>query len=1355
MDVLEYIDSSYIPIEEIELATDNFSDENLLTCGTSYDVYKGQLLLQQGDSINIVARKRPQSVILVTEIKVLKDLKHKNIIPIYKLSFTEDNEGIIINKYEANESLDKHLGSPTLTWMRRLLICVGVAHALSYLHYDAAENHYVIHGNIRSSKILLDHNWEPKLHGFKFAVEIRKHNLHLTGKYNGSLHYMDPAYEDTRGFNHKSDIFSFGVVLFEVLFGREASIPNDDNWYFARMARAHYEERKLDDLIDPVLRKQMNLQSLNMFAEIAYCCIKEKRSQRSDTKTIRTRLERALELQRKHEQSTVAAVEGTTSNHFKGKSLDHLRLRLNDIELATESFSKTYCIGSGGYGMVYKADLDHFDGMNSPKIEEKNKGECRKKHSCVAVKRLHNRVDTQGEQGFVSEIETLSNCKHPNIVSLLGFCDEGRELILVYEYVANGSLDDYLGNMDGINNLVWAQRLQICLDIAHGLNYLHTHTPMIIHRDIKSANILLDDNWVAKIADFGLSKLQRATQQGTTLITNNIAGTEVYLDPEYKNTGKLKKESDIYSFGVVLFEVLCGRLACDEIYSGRGLPSVVRQRFNEGTFKGMVDPKLMEADEIISMLKGGVNQDSLETFSKIAHQCLAETQSGRPTMEVIIKELEKALNFQCHDSQKSKDNQHISLKAIKVGTQNFSDCNCIGEVRFWKLYEGEVDHAYACTRVVVKRWDEKYHQGHIQFLTEFETLLKYNHENIIGLVGYCNEMNEKIIVYEHASNGSLDNHLDNPSLRWMKRLKICIDAATGLKFLHGGGVEQEDPMRHRDLRSGSILLDGDWNAKISNLEFSNKLFESAEHFDIYSLGYIDPRFEHGGFLGQPSDIYSLGVILFEMLCGRLAWAEGCEDHSQSLGPSAVRYYNDKGNLDKMIFEGIKEQIMPQSLTTFQTVAIQCLEFDLEERPDIDQLIIQLKKALEFQEDYEIWEPKLPIDYKEIIRESKTPECDSKMKKDLYDMFSKGILLQDAKVLFSIGSNGERNEMISAKRFSYKNHLLPKWRSLPESRFPKVAEMFYVSNLNIQIKIRTQFLSPSVNYRVHLIFRFRGPRKSQAKRMYVNLKYQMGNESLNAYFATWREDGWMMIELFQFLNYKKDTAFEVLLESFSRCYCGCDSIYIEGIQFQAYSETPKKLKEVQYVVKSTSKTYKFSPSKMKVKKDHMTWFALSEIKRKKDELLSAKKVVYNSSNVAIQSRFSGAIECLRRPVLHIKCKIESQMLSANSQNACYLVFKLSEKCCGLHGPVIVRDLFNWGSKEKGILYFRHTNPWNVLDTDWVPRQRKDGWMEVIVWKFNSNYELKNDHLFVNLKLITYEGTMSGLIVRGIRFCPILV
>ncbi|KAI3704453.1 hypothetical protein L1987_74673 [Smallanthus sonchifolius] len=296
------------------------------------------------------------------------------------------------------------------------------------------------------------------------------------------------------------------------------------------------------------------------------------------------------------------------------------------------------------------------------------------------------------------------------------------------------------------------------------------------------------------------------------------------------------------------------------------------------------------------------------------------------------------------------------------------------------------------------------------------------------------------------------------------------------------------------------------------------------------------------------------------------------------------------------------------------------------------------RIIGLNEDYEIWEPKLPLDYKRIINTSKAKYIylsSDILKKYLYDMISKGILLQNDTVLFSLGSNGERNEMISAKDFSYKNYTSHKWRSVPESRFPKVLKMLDSSNLKIQIKITSQFLSPSVHYKVHLIFRFCGTKKSQAKRMYVNLKYKMGNESVQAYFATWREDGWMMITLFQFLNHQKNTDFEVLLESFSRCYCGRHSVYIEGIQFQAIDnvehEEIDKLKEVQQVFLSKLKTDKLWPIKMKVKKDHMTWFSLSQIEREKDKLLYAKKVVYDYTDVAIQSRFRGAIEFLREQI----------------------------------------------------------------------------------------------------------------------------
>ncbi|XP_076950032.1 putative serine/threonine-protein kinase PBL28 [Bidens hawaiensis] len=243
----DYFSFSTTPLKEIISATNNFADENLLSQGTSYNVYIGRLL-QSGSLINIVARKCPQINLVINELIYGRNLKHKNVISVFMIARTEDMGIIIINKHEANESLDKHLRSPALTWMQRLHICVGVARALSYLHYDAEENYYVIHGNIKSSKILLDHNWEPKLHGFTFAVRAKKHYLCVTSKYNGSLQYMDPAYEYTRGLTNKSDVFSFGVLLFEVLFGREASIQNNDNWYFARLARLHYEEKNLDDL---------------------------------------------------------------------------------------------------------------------------------------------------------------------------------------------------------------------------------------------------------------------------------------------------------------------------------------------------------------------------------------------------------------------------------------------------------------------------------------------------------------------------------------------------------------------------------------------------------------------------------------------------------------------------------------------------------------------------------------------------------------------------------------------------------------------------------------------------------------------------------------------------------------------------------------------------------------------------------------------------------------------------------------------------------------------------------------------------------------------------------------------------
>ncbi|XP_071727425.1 probable receptor-like protein kinase At2g23200 [Rutidosis leptorrhynchoides] len=336
---------------------------------------------------------------------------------------------------------------------------------------------------------------------------------------------------------------------------------------------------------------------------------------------------------------------------------DSLEENLPTIVLATKNFTQRY-LGSGTYGNVYGAELEL-------PTEDQNKSEISKKRKTVAIKCL--KEDKHAKEGFVAEIELLTSCKHPNIVTLLGFCDEGPHMILVYEYASNGSLDTYLGSTTKSINLTWALRLKICIDIARGLNYLHNKTEdeeRIIHRDIKSGNILLGVKLVAKIADFGLSRFHYANQEKETIYTNNIAGTQVYLDPEYLKTGRLKRAIDIYSFGVVLFEILSGKIANDQIYIAedeKGIAHVARRRYEEGTINALIDPKILdEVDELSSALNKGPNQDSLNAFIEVAYRCVAETQDERPIAKEIMEELEKALSLQVGVFQKGSRNPNGS-----------------------------------------------------------------------------------------------------------------------------------------------------------------------------------------------------------------------------------------------------------------------------------------------------------------------------------------------------------------------------------------------------------------------------------------------------------------------------------------------------------------------------------------------------------------------------------------------------------------------------------------------------------------------------------------------------------------------
>lgn len=309
MSSLQDFDYLRIPLAEIKSVTNNFADEQIIGRGGFGNVYKGQLF-HCGQLIDIAIKRLDYRMEQLTtefwtEIWMLSNLKHENLVSIVGFC-DEDGEKIIINEYAVHGSLDKYLSDQTLTWMQRLKIFVGAARALSYIHYDARRSYGVIHRDIKSSNVLLQENWEAKVCDFGHSIKIlaaRRHRLVLEHS-AGTPGYADPIYIETGSVTQKSDVYSFGVVMFEVLCGRKlAMVVKVGGGYeiLAPNAKHQYEEGKLDEMIDPNLRDQMDPQSMTIFSETAYHCLNRQRTHRPDMEKVVKRLEKALELQQKHE----------------------------------------------------------------------------------------------------------------------------------------------------------------------------------------------------------------------------------------------------------------------------------------------------------------------------------------------------------------------------------------------------------------------------------------------------------------------------------------------------------------------------------------------------------------------------------------------------------------------------------------------------------------------------------------------------------------------------------------------------------------------------------------------------------------------------------------------------------------------------------------------------------------------------------------------------------------------------------------------------------------------------------------------------------------------------------------------
>lgn len=297
-----------------------------------------------------------------------------------------------------------------------------------------------------------------------------------------------------------------------------------------------------------------------------------------------------------------------SSNGGKSARMFHLK----EMKRATNNFSRERILGSGGFGEVYKGELQ--DG------------------TVVAVKsaRVGNVKSTEQ---VLNEVGILSQVNHKNLVRLLGCCVEGEQPLMIYEYISNGTLYDHLhGKFSTF--LDWKTRLRIALQTAEALAYLHNaaYTP-IYHRDVKSTNILLDDEFNAKVADFGLSRL---AHPGLSHVSTCAQGTLGYLDPEYYRNYQLSDKSDVYSYGVVLLELLTSQKAIDfsRHQDDVNLATYVSQRVINGSSMEVVDQRLLGKEPL------GDTLTSIKILLELALSCLREKKGDRPGMKGVVQELQ-------------------------------------------------------------------------------------------------------------------------------------------------------------------------------------------------------------------------------------------------------------------------------------------------------------------------------------------------------------------------------------------------------------------------------------------------------------------------------------------------------------------------------------------------------------------------------------------------------------------------------------------------------------------------------------------------------------------------------------------
>ncbi|XP_071904097.1 uncharacterized protein [Coffea arabica] len=655
--------------EQILRATGNLNESNLIKRGHSGDLFYGVF----EDGIQVVVKKIEISssvkreLAFISEVEVLGKVSHSRLVPFLGHCFENMKEGFLVYKYMPFKDLfslyykktapEHHEDLTSLDWVKRLKIAIGAAEGLCYLH-----NHChppLVHRDIQASSILLDDNFEVRLGSLTQVCSEEKDRtspntiarfLRLS---KGSEQGTSGASDGTRAY----DVYCFGKLLLELVTGKLVKDTSDNSSMEDLIANtlpyiSPSNKKLVLDILDSSLIVEKNVSTqVWAVAFVAKACLSPKPSKRPQMPQVLIALKHA-----KRPSLTISENPGLTmtktldgseitgsgtspeNNRFveaeksyqRGEILAHPNLKIftySELMVATRDFAEDTVLGRGEHGRVYQGWLDNKSNSDTPSV--------------IAVKKLDSK-ETLGFGKWKSVLNTLGRLSHPNVTKLLGYCSKNNELLLVYEFMQKGSLENHLFRRDSaVQPLPWNIRFEILIGAARGLAFLHASElygfftqkgrRQGFYQFFEPSNILLDSSYNAKISGFTVANVYPPeVVDGKHPFFYVTAGRYVYCAPECSPLSGdylLSVKNDVYGFGVVLIEMLTG-LSEKSKY---GLVHSAKSEFTaKGNLENLMDP----------LLEGKYPSKAALQMAYLAIRCLQNSPEARPSMKNVVEALE-------------------------------------------------------------------------------------------------------------------------------------------------------------------------------------------------------------------------------------------------------------------------------------------------------------------------------------------------------------------------------------------------------------------------------------------------------------------------------------------------------------------------------------------------------------------------------------------------------------------------------------------------------------------------------------------------------------------------------------------